>query len=178
MGAAHLLRCSDQTNRLTPHPGPLPIGWGEGESPAVSPRSWRRKSSNDPVLAIAESTAPPNTLSPSEGERAGVRGRGKLKIENYQLPIFNLRRHGTRSSPWRKRAEVKGYCAHGCKDFEMRPTAIDRSRFERVPSAQVHRERLTTAQERFDTIQPGPDMKNLTLTLGTFLVLATQQAVL
>ncbi len=22
---------------LTPHPGPLPIGWGEGESPAVSP---------------------------------------------------------------------------------------------------------------------------------------------
>lgn len=68
---------------------------------------------------------------------------------------------------------MKGYCAHGCTDFELRPTGIDRSPFERVPSAPVHRERLTTAQERFDTIQPGTDMKNLTISLGTFLALAT-----
>src|SRR3989442_2107602 len=74
-----VLRCSGQTNRLPPHPGPLPIGWGEGESPAVSPRSWRRKSSNGLVLAIAEPTAPPDPLSPSEGERAGVRGQPRDK---------------------------------------------------------------------------------------------------
>ena len=69
------LRRSDQTNRLAPHPGPLPLRGGEGESPAVTPRRWRRKSSNGQVLAITEPTAPPDSLSPSEGERAGVRGQ-------------------------------------------------------------------------------------------------------
>ncbi len=75
VGASHFLRRSGQTNRLTPHPGPLPLRGGEGESPAVSPRSWRRKSSNGQVLAITEPTAPPDSLSPSEGERVGVRGQ-------------------------------------------------------------------------------------------------------
>src|SRR6266511_6127758 len=74
-GASHFPRGPGQTNRLTPHPGPLPIGWGEGELLAVSPRSWRRKSSNGQGLAIAQPTAPPDTLSPSEGERVGVRGQ-------------------------------------------------------------------------------------------------------
>ena len=68
LDASHFLRRSGQTNRLTPHPGPLPIGWGEGESPAVRPRSWRRKSSNGQELAIAQPTAPPDSLSPSEGK--------------------------------------------------------------------------------------------------------------
>ncbi len=89
-GASDYLRCSRLTNRLPPHPGPLPLRGGEGESTAGRPHRWRRKSSNGLVLAIAEPTAPTDSLSPSEGERAGVRGRGKLKIENYQLPIFNL----------------------------------------------------------------------------------------
>src|SRR6266487_6103279 len=70
LGASHLPGRSGKTTRLTPHPGPLPIGWGEGESPAVSPRSWRRKSSDGQVLPIAEPTAPLDSLSPSEGERA------------------------------------------------------------------------------------------------------------
>src|SRR6266508_3321797 len=72
---------------LPPHPGPLPLRGGEGESPAVSPRSWRCKSSNGQVLATAEPTAPSDSLSPSEGERVGVRGHGKFKIANYQLQI-------------------------------------------------------------------------------------------
>src|SRR2546425_1751212 len=79
MGASHFLCRVDQTNRLTPHPGPLPIGWGEGESPAVSPRRWRRKSSNGQVLALAAPTAPRDSLSPSVGERAGVRGQPRDK---------------------------------------------------------------------------------------------------
>src|SRR3989441_10284423 len=74
MGASLFWRCSGQTNRLTPHPSPLPLRGGEGESLAVRPRRWRRKSSNGQALAIAEPTAPPDSLSPSEGERAGVRG--------------------------------------------------------------------------------------------------------
>ena len=78
-GASRFLRCSGQTNRLTPHPGPLPIGWGEGESPAVSSRSWRRKSSNGQLLAIAEPLASRDSLSPSEGERVGVRGQSRDK---------------------------------------------------------------------------------------------------
>src|SRR6266540_7299882 len=53
--APHFPRRSGQTNRLTPHPGPLPIGWGEGEPLAVSPRSWPRKSSKGQEPAIAES---------------------------------------------------------------------------------------------------------------------------
>src|SRR6266487_1909029 len=86
--ASHFLRWSGQTNRLTPHPGPLPIGWGEGESPAVSPRRWRRKWPNSQGLAIAEPTAPPDSLSPSEGERVGVRGqpRDQRYVEKAAKP--------------------------------------------------------------------------------------------
>src|SRR2546425_8629781 len=120
MGASLFWRCSGQTNRLTPHPSPLPLRGGEGESLAVRPRRWRRKSSNDQVLAIAEPTAPPDSLSPSEGERAGVRGLPRDQRTAAMSAALSL-------SLRRKRAEVKGYSAHGCIDFEMRPTGIDRS---------------------------------------------------
>ena len=73
-GASHFLRRSGQTNRLPPHPGPLPLGGGEGESLAISPRRLRRKSSNGLGRAMSQPTAPPDSLSPSEGERVGVRG--------------------------------------------------------------------------------------------------------
>jgi len=58
---------------------------GEGESPAISPRNWRRKSSNGQVLAIAEPTAPPDSLSPSEGERAGVRGQSAHGCTDFEM---------------------------------------------------------------------------------------------
>src|SRR6266487_3536353 len=106
MGASQFLRCSDQTNRLTPHPGPLPLRGGEGESLAVSPRSWRRKSSNGQGLAIVQPTASPDSLSPSEGERVGVRGCRLTRELSRRPPHCSL-------SPRRKRAEVKGYCADG-----------------------------------------------------------------
>src|SRR6266498_3070505 len=75
-GRAYLtfVRRIDCEQRIPPHPGPLPLGGGEGGSPTVSPRCWRCKSSNGQVLAIAGPTGPPDSLSPSEGERAGVRG--------------------------------------------------------------------------------------------------------
>src|SRR5437867_578196 len=101
MGASHFPRTSGQSNRLTPHPGPLPIGWGEGESPAVSPRSWRRNSSEVQVLAIAEPTAPPGSQSPSEGERVGVRGLPGDKRTAAMSAALSL-------FPRKERAEVKG----------------------------------------------------------------------
>src|SRR3989441_3569815 len=87
MGASLFWRCSGQTNRLTPHPSPLPLRGGEGESLAVRPRRWRRKSSNDQVLAIAEPTAPPDSLSPSEGERAGVRGAERIRLHTFEMSL-------------------------------------------------------------------------------------------
>src|SRR6266487_293589 len=61
-------RSNSLVTQLPPHPGPLPLGGGEGELPAVSQCRWRRKSSNGQVPAIAEPTAPPDSLSSSEGE--------------------------------------------------------------------------------------------------------------
>lgn len=76
----------DSTNKRPPHPSPLPLGGGEGESSAVLPESDEGSSSGIPPGAVP---SPPGEIgapalaspSPLGGERAGERGEAG-KIQN------------------------------------------------------------------------------------------------